>query len=486
MGLERGPNKNYIPTFYDSFDKVPKDSQGVPTAPIIQAQYQPRVAIDATGTDIVLVLAMSSGKAWFRDPVAGDIVPIDMKNWAYGISINLDFAGIERADIDGHMAIPPLVAQRLHDFVSNDFSISQLFVDFNSTDLMRFDPAITSVGAAGSDALQSFTFFMSAFLGGLAADPKANPYILGYTIAQTPKKLDEDKNVPPSLKPIGQTFTCYREPKVQGLSTLNFILNTAGGRGKLAPGTQPTPGNFDNNWINLGEQCDGKMTYSSYALLETLILQPFYDSYNTSIHDKVSQAVDIADKLPYEMAKRLQGPGHIVYTSSNIRGGADQYVNSYNVDLETVGSNINIVFNGRVSLRKEVGRNMGFCHADAWASGFTAWTATINLQVSKDDQGNPIVTVSKPVTQIKDHGSDHYMNTCAVAFSWIGKIIDIALSVLNIGGILDSLVSVFDALNTSVGGNFDVSVNLQNLGSSINSSLMLPAGQEFLFKVSQK
>lgn len=229
--------------FYDTWDQVPKDSKGNPTAAVVNAIYLPTVSVENSGTIINLNLNFRKGTGWFFGPTGG-ISSHDMTGWCYSIPIQLDFAGIAREDLQSSKAVPPIVLQRLTQFSSDGFAISQLFIDFDSVDLMQFDPTHTTAGNSqpGSATHEAFVYVMVAFLGFLQKNPAANPYILGYTVAHTATTVDPDKDVPQSLKPIGQTFTLYKDPVSSNLSNINFVLNTADGQGPHGPGSHQTPG----------------------------------------------------------------------------------------------------------------------------------------------------------------------------------------------------------------------------------------------------
>lgn len=168
-----------------------------------------------------------------------------MTGWIYSIAINLNFAGIERDKIASSQPVPELVKRNLEHFDSNGFKISHLFLDFQSVDLMQFDPTKTTAGkgnAPGSPQHQSFVYFMATFLGYLKDHPDQNPYILGYTITLTEGTTDPDANVPASLKPIGQTWNVYKDLLNDDMNNINFILNTKGGQGTQGEGSHQTPG----------------------------------------------------------------------------------------------------------------------------------------------------------------------------------------------------------------------------------------------------
>ena len=255
------------------------------------------------------------------DPVDGQLYANNVKDWKYGIAIELNLVGISSDAIKAGKAVPPIVIERLQRFTGNGFSISHLFADLTNTDLIRFDPEITSVGSAGQDALNTFAVFMTTFLVGLKKDPDKNPIVLGYTIVETLPLKDPDADVPDSLKPIGQTFTVYKDPILNCISNANFILNTKGGQGHNTSGIHPTPGIFDDNWLDASEQCDGKMIYSNFCLLETLILRPFYINYASSCHAIIANAgLEIKEDPSYEQAVSPTPTGQSFVISSITTG----------------------------------------------------------------------------------------------------------------------------------------------------------------------
>lgn len=481
MGLVRNPKKpkTYLPKFYNSFADVPKDSTGTPLTPVIQANYMPRVEVNESGTTIVLVLGFKNGKAWFFDPIGGVMEENDVTGWKFGIPVSLDFAGISRADMAASKVVPQIVKDRMNSFTSDDFSISQLFVDFTSTDLARFDPSTTTVGEAGDDTQHSFVYFMTKFLEVLTADPKANPYILGYSITPPPPSTDQDSAVNPALKPIGQTFTVYKDPVNPDLNNINFILNTEGGQGGKTAGIHPTPGVFDSNWITPNEQCDGKMIFSSYCLLESLVLKPFYETYSSLSFETLGKAsISVAPPPTYENARSFTSTG-ISYNVANTTGDiSDQYVNNFLVNFKkTSPTGITLTIKGHMWAQKSQSIDVGICTASAWGNCTTDWTSIIAVDVSKDAMGRPTLSVQSTRTQIDDSFTDHGSNTCAKAVGWLLDIINNFISIFTGSINEDFLESIFKhMLLTDVG---------PSVGRSTHNSFMLPAGQVFFFKVSK-
>ncbi|KAK3672969.1 hypothetical protein LTR78_007079 [Recurvomyces mirabilis] len=484
FGMTRNKDRTFDPKFYDSWESVPgvgADGKGSPNVPVMNAQYLPRLQIKDSGTTAVLVLEFPSGVAWYVDPIDG-LSEYDVKDWKYGIAIDLNFAGISRADLAAGKAVPPIVSQKLEHFMDQDFSISQLFADLTNVNLMRSDQEITTVGTAGDAVLQSFTYFMNTFLGDLQKHPEQNPYILGYSVAAVSATPDEDKNVPDSLKPIGSTFTLYKDPNNSDLSNVNFCLNTKGGQGKGGFGTHATPGNFDSNWIGSAEQCQAKMIYSAYCLLETLVLKPFYDGYANSTHDVISKAgVNIPNVPDYHAAMSSNTDGK--KWSIAAQGGDDMYHNSYAVAFTSDGPNLTLKLSGGLDTKKSVSQNDFFCTASAWVSGYVNWEATIVVTADKNDKGEPTLRISNPPPKITSSGHDSWMNDCCKAFSWIAKIIGVIGDALSLGLDNNFFQNLFNNLLVpTASGIFNPVSALGSTGTTVNGSLLLPAGQIFFFK----
>lgn len=170
------------PHVYQSWDEVEKTHKGVPLNPAINAQYMPSVNIASSGTSVEFTLNFISGQSYMRNSISGAMMaPKDMTGWIYAIDIDLDFAGISRGDLDKGIAVPENVLKQLESFTTDQFSVTSLFMNFQSTNLMRFNPVSTSVGTAGSSALSYFTTFMGEYLGAVSKDQAHNPYILGYS-----------------------------------------------------------------------------------------------------------------------------------------------------------------------------------------------------------------------------------------------------------------------------------------------------------------
>lgn len=176
MSADPKQRNKYVPMVMDSWDKVPKDVNGLPVNVCMRADYMPAISITSSGTNAALILNFTGGEFYMRDFGSGNINPaIDMSGWVFGIIINLDFADIER-----HPNAPQFVIDQLNHFTSDMFRVSQLFLNFERSDLTRFDPSVTSVGPEDDSVKVSFVYLMSSWLKYFKDNAAQNPFILGY------------------------------------------------------------------------------------------------------------------------------------------------------------------------------------------------------------------------------------------------------------------------------------------------------------------
>lgn len=480
--------RNYVYTVLDDESKIPVDDQGNPTCACINAQILPQIVIAESGTNVTFLLKLRGGTACFWEgngPLA-TLQTFDMTGWSYGITITLDLKGVEKQDLGNKVKVPELVKDQLYHFMDSMFTVNHLFMDFESTDLLRFDPAHTDTKDAGDLGTKQLVEFMQFYLKDLVKS--GNPFILGYSLTATSStQYPAAANVPDSLKPVGTTYTLYHEtdPAKAGLSNLNFVLATAGGHGTIAG----TPGNFDSNWLSSEDQCDAKMIYANACLLEKLILKPFYESFRSTMYSGtggtggIKGQIDVPEGNDYATAKALTDKG-LTYTISNVNQGHDQYVNSYTVAFvnDTKACTTTLAFSGTVSLYKEKTTNVGVSTADAWASIKIPWTGSVALATVKNDKGQPTLSITKSFS-LGTPQQDSHENDTAKAFNWIGTIVGTILDAFS--GFLDHgfFTKLLDGLmGTQIPGLGDVSVAFGNLGAAVDTVVMLPAGQVFYFK----
>ncbi|KAJ6113507.1 hypothetical protein N7523_006824 [Penicillium sp. IBT 18751x] len=486
MGADPNNEEQWLPVVHEDWTSVPRDTNGLPVNPSMNAVYHPTIEIDKSGTVVNLVLSFKSGELYTRSLRTGNMQKgVDMTKWVFGIAVDLDFAGIER---DKGKAAPAEVIAQLNNFLDNQFSVSQLFVNFESTNLLRFDPSVTSVGNSGPQAMEMFTYFMSSYLGAIQANSNANPYILGYAVTQTPQTLNPaDAQISDSMKPVGCTFTLYKDDD-PNKSTVNFILNTKLSGGKNGPGMHSTPGNFDYNPIATTEQCDGKMIYSSFCLLESVILKNFYQTYADQTHSLVKDHLTLSSNNDYDTAKIIKkdangnqtGLSYKVYYTS---GTDDDFQNSFDVHWSPTSTGVLIDLLGSIHIKKTNNTDVGAGNtATSWVSMDQNWSSTITLDCTIDSATNkPTIKASTPVITITSSNNDQYQNGWAKFLGGLGIVL---------GGLLDAITAgKFNLENTfsdnwgaHVDGIPQVNVTMDHLFDATHNSFMLPAGDIFYFK----
>ncbi len=475
-------NGNYVYKVLESADQIPKDSKGNPTVAFIDGAVWPQINISESGTNVTFILNFRSGTAyfWVGDGPLAQLTRFDMTGWKYGVSITMDLKAVERDDIGKKIRVPDIVKNQLYQFMDNMFTVNHLFMDFESTDLLKFDPTNTDTKEVGDVGKKQLAEFMQFYLIDLIR--QGNPYILGYSLTTTEQtKIPADQNVPDSLKPVGTTFTMYHDPDHQDLSSLNFVLVTKGGHGRVSG----SPGNFDSNWISPTEQCDAKMIYSNSVLIEQFFLKPIFNQMYEKVYEQMGRGhIDVPQGNDYNRAKQLTATG-FKYDISNIAHGDDRYVNNYSVEFANNGSRVDLKLNGHLYVYKEISKDLPFpflCTAEASASGTIDWSGSISIMSSKNNHGEPTLTVAKGF-KIDKHDSSRDENSCAKAAEIIGSILENILQIF-IGFIDQGLLSKLfeDAFVIQVPGIGDVGVVFGNMINSIGNVIILPAGQVFFFK----
>ncbi|MFD0586509.1 hypothetical protein ACFQZE_00735 [Paenibacillus sp. GCM10027627] len=477
--------KNYTYQVLESADEIPKNGDGTPINAYIDGMIHPQIDIVENGSNIVFVLHFLSGTAYLWNGVGrfAELVAYDMTDWKYGVSINLDLKTVEKDALSKSNAVPDLVKNQLYNFIDNMFSVSSLFMDFESVDLLRFEPAHTDTGKeAGDSGCQQFILFMQFYLKEL--QEKGNPYILGYAVSQTPETaVPEHLQVPDSLKPIGTTFTMYHDSANQDMSTLNFVLATKGGHGSISG----TPGTFDTNWIGTSEQCDAKMIYSHAVLVEEFFLKPVFDQMSTQIYNNIKDMINVGVGNDYNNAKKAfvnsDGTYGFTYNISDVNSGDNQYVNTFSVTVvnDFAQSKLDFNFKGHIALYKDVSRNMGFCTAHAYAGGSVDWSGTVSL-IASVDNNNPVLSITNNF-KIDNSSSDSGKNDCAKAFSVIGDILKFVLDKLTLFTAVDFFNDLLDgAFKLDTPGIGNIGVVFGNLSNVCKTTIILPAGQVFYFK----
>lgn len=444
----------------------------------INANILPQVAITTSGLNITFLLKMISGKAafWVGNGPLATLKEYDIKDWCYGIDVDMDLYKLEKDDIGKKVAVPKLVDDQLNHFVDNMFTVNSLLMDFESTDLIKFNPTHTNTGDAGDVGIQQMVLFMQFYLKWLIKS--GNPYVLGYAINQTNQtQVTQNEEVPATLRPVGTTYTMYEDAVNANKSNLNFVLATEGGFGHISG----SPGTFDTNWIGATEDINAKMIVSHADLVEALILEPLYNNLQTSVFSQISGKISVSKGKSYADAKTLTATG-ITYDMSNVSSGNDQYVNQLNVSFTNNASSVDINIGGHIHIYKEVSKDMGVCTAKAHATGDIKWSGKITIEATKDAQGNPTLKISQS-TKIDSSTNSSDKNDCAKAWKIIGEILGGILDIFTLG--LDGMFfsNLFgELLDTKIPNIGNIGQAFANISNSVRATVLLPAGQVFFFK----
>lgn len=460
-------------------DVIPHDGNGKPTVECIDGIVGSQIDISESGTNVSFLLNFQSGTAYFRDFESPDLSlkKFDMAGWTYAIDITLDLAAIEANDIGNMLKVPDSIRNQLHNFMSEQFTVSHLFLNFDSVDLVRFDPTRTKTPGNEGPGQILFVDFMIRYLNFLKMT--GNPYILGYSVtANNRTKIPADKNVPDSIKPVGTTFTLYHDPNHPNLSNLNFVLATKGGHGKISG----SAGTFDTNWIRPNEQLDAKMIYSKSVLIEKFVLKPVFEQISSGIYKQIQGKVHVPPGNNYESARRATPTGYD-FSISNVTAGDDRYVNDYSVTIQNGPAGAALLFKGHLYVYKKVTQSHACIFEDAWAevTAKVDWSAKVSFSASKNKAGQPILNLTNSFTI--DHSEfPRDQNGCAKTLTtFLGGF---GLFVDALTGFQDKFffTKLFDSvldLHPNVG---NAAVALNSLPGAVQNVVILPAGQVFFFK----
>ena len=476
-------NGNFSYEVLENEADIPGFTQGKPTVAFINGDLLPQISIDRSGTDVSFRLNFVGGTAGFY---AGPVIrQHDMTGWTYAIDIDLDLLEISREDLQAHKAVPAHVKQQLTQFQDQFFTVNSLFVDFESVNLLKFNPTKSTAGAGGDAALQDLVLFMQFYLGGLKKDN--NPYILGYSLSTSDKtEFKPNQKVPASLRPVGATFNVFHDPVSPARSTLNFLIVTEEGSGPI----RTRPQTFDTNWISPAEQVDGKLIYSEKRFMTPLILEPYYDAFQSGVFEKIRNQISVNAGNTYAQGTRRTANGY-GFVVSDQDGGHDKYKSSYQVEFDAHGDDLNVSFrSGSLYVYKQKNKDIGpkikghviGCTAKFWVDGTINWNGAITLSATKDASGEPIVkpAASMSVTSYPDWKP--HENSCAKAAGILALIL---------GSILDSLTGGLDrgfftnlierAIQQNLGDFGPLADSVQNIGQ-VSTIVYLPAGDVFAFK----
>jgi hypothetical protein len=459
----------------ESTDDIELDEDGVPTSATIAVGIHPQINISSSGKIVTFILKFTDGYAWFWEGFGGEaeMVKYDATGWQYAVTINMDLKQLQKDDLAKNVKVPGFVEDQLNNFMSNMFDVNHLFMNFQSTDLMKFDPEKTNAGAAKDQGVEQLVLFMNFYLKWLTEN--GNPFILGYSITQNDQTtVAADAKVPDSIRPTGTTYTMFHDNVNQNLSTLNFALVTKGGYGTIKSSVD----NFENNWISPDDQCDAKMIYAASRFSEEFILKPLYQRLRDQTYDKLKDNVTLGPQKEYNEAKQTTATGY-KFVISDWNVGSDIYENNFEVNISNHPTEIHYDVKGNMHVYKCKEKNMG-CTARGWADTRTEWSAKFIIRVEKDKDGQPTLKFEQSC-KVDKYEPESGTNTCADIWSGIGDILSFLTDIFSFLGLnLTSLLE--DIFKTQVPGLGNIAIALANMDDSFNSAVMLPAGGVFFFK----
>jgi hypothetical protein len=461
---------------YDSPDDIPRDAKGAPASATIEVEIQPQVTISSSGKIITFVLKFLGGSVWFwkgQGPKA-KLVQYDAAGWQYAVAINMDLKQLQKDNLAKDIKVPGFVEDQLNKFMSNMFDVNHLFMNFQSTDLMKFDPEKTDAGKAKDQGVEQLVIFMNFYLKWLTET--GNPFILGYSITQNDQTaIPAEEKVPDSIKPTGTTYTMFHDNVYQHLSTLNFALVTKGGHGTIKSSVD----NFESNWISPDDQCDAKMIYSASRFSEEFILKPLYQRLRDQTYEKIKNDVTLGPQKEYNEAKQTTATGYkFVISDWNVQ--SDIYQNNFEVKISNHPTEIHYDVKGNLFVYKSKSKNMGLCPARASAETRTEWSSKFIIKVAKGDDGQPTLKFEQSCT-VDKYEPKSSKNTCADIWDGIGDVLSFLTNIFSFLGLnLSSMLE--DIFKTQIPGLGNIAIALANMDDSFNSAVMLPAGGVFFFK----
>jgi hypothetical protein len=484
-----------IAKVHSSFEQVGKDPvTGLPNNTVIFGTYRPTLSVKEGGNSVFLGVEFTGGGVYFRDLHSGNIRPKqDIKGWKWSIPIRVSFAQIINESPDG--IVPQVVRDHLEHFSSDGFAITRLFCDLQSVDLLGVVGGETTTDSSVKPAYQDmFKDFLEGWIAYIKENKDTNPYILGYVLQPPPMSPDVDRDVPDSLKPVGNTFNIFYDQPSPLRSTLNYVINTK--TSNLPAGSHNISDVFDSNWLSPDEICDGKLIYSFRAMLESLVLRSLYKTYSESVHEQISAGgISIGTFNTYDKAitRTANGASFDIYNTAN--NETDQCVTSFDVGWRTTPEGVALEVNGVLNWYKEnrktvqdlIGRN----HlARAWAGSESTWRTTISLKLD-DNATKPSIQVE--ASKIENTGGRTWADKNGIAddYNLVGELFKVLVG----GG---SLLSLFKENGWFVIGTFALSLiklpkmktvsgitldlALEKLSKSLSATIILPAGQTFSFK----
>ena len=204
-----------------------------------------------------------------------------IKGWKLVFNVDVNIGQIAHEHIAGNTAVPKEIQDILTNFDSSMFSIQNIFLDFQNSDMANYDTIESIIHTDNEFVKQNFATSIGAWISSKKGSD--NPYILGYPVSRKGKT----EKIPAILEPTGanlSTHSFQNGTKVpteleKGLSTLNFLLVTQGRKITDDPSLYgPGAGVFNRNLVT-DNNIDGKGIISKNTFfdqyLQKVIVKPF-------------------------------------------------------------------------------------------------------------------------------------------------------------------------------------------------------------------
>ena len=468
---------------------------GRPKIPTLIGEYRPLFeATPGNSRTIMLSVHFRSGQIWAPGASGNTKAPENIAGWSFHMEVRVDFTELQN-EVKGIRT--RVLEKRLNEFTSRGFAVSQLFCDFQSVDLLGTGASVKTTSDTAASVTTMFkNCLIDGYLAELKKNPERNPYTLGY-VATPPPLSAIDVGVPDSLNPIGNTFNVYYDADYPQNSTLNFILNTKDSA--LPLGSHPFPDSFDERWISVNSVCDGKMAYSFRALIETMVLEKFYEDYSQSMHKQISDGqVEIGPSKTYEEAKQKAPLSRYYFDVHNQHEGINnenRYVTNFEASWSNTPSGFSVKIQGFIYWYKEktkyvpdlLGRSK---RARAWVGCKTNWHTSIDVNLQSNGTERPVLDIVVHPITVDSNEPIKGQNGVAKDYSSFGEILG---NLLDLGGIFSLFtnkwfISGLLALNLVklpkklVVGNIQLDVALKNISDVAASTIFLPAGDVFHYR----
>jgi hypothetical protein len=205
-------------------------------------------------------IPIKSGKAAFLAPDMATrtfaVKTVDISGAILGFTVDVNVGKHAADQMRAGLKVPQDILDQLEKFNAADFEIASIFLDFENSDLMTYDPTLSSFPPTLE---KGFASSANMAMGRVLAKKKDsdNPFFLGH-IAQR-KTAPPDNEI---LAPNGTNYSTTPYIKVGdqptnvelGLSTFNFLL-VGGGKDILKNSalTGPGAGVFSTNFVPSNE-----------------------------------------------------------------------------------------------------------------------------------------------------------------------------------------------------------------------------------------